>query len=364
MTTANNDMNLSYWFEEDEKTCPYSNDERAFLIFLDREKGDLEQICKMKSEDLDSLLSYINTHEHLQYYVKKIVNKYSNERYEKYFGSSSIQERKSLQEILSEKTGMDLSGYKVDYYEIPNLEVSVFPESITSKIQCLEELASKGLPLISANAETPEARRLLERIGITIQQYKDYMYLLKENVKGLNISWGYICIVSMDDGRDWDYKSGSAPVFNNYVLSNEGQPIAGVLRGDFLLYGLDVEDFSRDAILVMPLNRSEDPGKAIKSGFYESDVFATNCGTIHARESAYLYKGLPDDPRYWTYSELISTIYDMAILLLHRVQSGSETYFDPGLSNSNLTVLMGVMGDGNPTMVTILSRINPLQVAD
>jgi len=81
-----------YWFENGEPMFQSKPWFREFLIELDEKyRGNLEKKCKDGGEKLSDVIAFIESDPVLLKSVKLIVMKYSERRYEKYFGSINSQ---------------------------------------------------------------------------------------------------------------------------------------------------------------------------------------------------------------------------------------------------------------------------------
>ena len=77
-----------YWFENGEPLFPSKPWFREFLIELDEKyRGNLEKKCKDGGEKLSDVIAFVESDPVLLKSVKVIVMKYSERKYEKYFGS-------------------------------------------------------------------------------------------------------------------------------------------------------------------------------------------------------------------------------------------------------------------------------------
>jgi len=80
-----------YWYEDSETHFEDEPGHLAFLVSLDENGGKLKKLCKEGGKDIEEVLVYIRSDDHLLHSVKTIVRNYSEKRYEKYFGELSQQ---------------------------------------------------------------------------------------------------------------------------------------------------------------------------------------------------------------------------------------------------------------------------------
>ena len=83
------------WYEDSETHFEDEPGHLAFLVSLDENGGKLKKLCKEGGKDIEEVLVYIRSVDHLLHSAKTIVRNYSEMRYIKYFGTKSEQNAKS-----------------------------------------------------------------------------------------------------------------------------------------------------------------------------------------------------------------------------------------------------------------------------
>ncbi len=257
--------------------------------------------------------------------------------------------------VKKNNNNLDVLGFEVRTTNVP---VSTLPNNIVQEIQCISDICINGLPFVDRVANDAGTQFVLDHIGINIEEYRNYMIKIMNEIRQITIGWGGMVLNSIDQGTIFEYRAGRLPTYPNYLTTADG-PIAGVVRGDRLIFAQDVEENSEDVILFIPKRDI-----ANFPGVYAKDVFPTNYSTLQKRECIYIYTGLAENPTYWSYTELITTIYDLTINLYHLISENSSLYFDNTMSESHLTIIIGDNDASKFNMFAILSKVNPLDVRE
>lgn len=86
-----------YWFESINDDYEYKPWHLEFLVDLDKNKGNLQKQCDEGGESLEAVLEFVKSDPILFKSVKVIVMKYSQRRYERYFGRIKSTQQKILE---------------------------------------------------------------------------------------------------------------------------------------------------------------------------------------------------------------------------------------------------------------------------